>query len=428
MANRSFNQFFRTLHNYPVLLDCNFIVDSQNINGLGIRSLKGPGIKAVYMNSSAAPAGSPNLGLARTYGLFGASAITNTGNTVVTGNLGLTPGSSITGFPPGTFSGVENIDNSAAVSAKAQAQAAYTDMQSRSSTPISSTLDGQTLTPGVYSESSGTFNLAQSGNGTLTLNGNGVYIFKCSSTLTTGAGGVPTINLTGGAQASNVYWAVGSSATINSGFSGVFQGNVVANTSITDTLGGTVNGSLIALNGAVTLSAASIVNVQPLAGTPAQGNPNPNPGTIMVVLQDNYNRYYGGFSQFTSPLSGSQLTSVVAGNPYVIFSLGTATLAQWQAVGLPVGITPAVGAAFVATSSGSIGGSASVELSAASGVDHIEVVGDPNQTLYPQPSNTQGGQIILNCILAGAVSAPTDGTLISLSLYLSNSALLLSGE
>jgi len=140
------------------------------------------------------------------------------------------------------------------------ASSAYASLNAMTSTPISATLDGQTLTPGVYN--TGAASLAASGAGALTFNGAGVYVIKTASTLTTGAGGTPTMTLTGGATAANIYWVVGTSATINSGFTGTFQGNVIANTSITDTLGGTVNGSMIALTGAVTLSAATAVNAQ----------------------------------------------------------------------------------------------------------------------------------------------------------------------
>lgn len=208
------------------------------------------------------------LGVASTYAVLGASAVTNTGSSVLTGNLGIYPNnaSSVTGFPPGTYSGTENAGNAAAAAAQAAAQSAYTSMQAMTATTIATVLDGQTLTPGVYKTAGGTMTLAQSGPGTLTLNGNGTYVLQTSSTLTTGAGGVPTITLSGGAKASNVYWVVGSSATINSGSAGVFQGNIIAQASITDTLGGSANGSLIALTGAVTLSAAANVSAQPASG------------------------------------------------------------------------------------------------------------------------------------------------------------------
>jgi hypothetical protein len=148
-----------------------------------------------------------------------------------------------------------------AAAGQSAASAAYTSLGARTpSSAISPVLDGQTLTPGNYN--TGAASLAASGPGTLTFNGAGVYVIKTSSTLVTGAGGIATIALTGGATAANIYWVVGSAATINSGFSGTFQGNVIAETSITVSLGGTVNGSLIALNGAVTLSAATNVSAQ----------------------------------------------------------------------------------------------------------------------------------------------------------------------
>ena len=206
-----------------------------------------------------------NLGRAENFALLAGSTITNTGSSVVTGDLGLYPGTSVIGFPPGVVVGTQHITDSAAQNAQIDALAAYTALAAHGGyTPIAAALDGQTLSPGYYSESSGTFNLAASGPGTLTLNGGGnpnaLFVFKAASTLTTGAGGVPTILLTNGAQASNVFWVVGSSATINSGTAGTFQGTILANTSITDSLGGTVNGRLFALNAAVTLSAATILN------------------------------------------------------------------------------------------------------------------------------------------------------------------------
>ena len=218
-----------------------------------------------FANPIDASPGTPLLGTARSYAILGATAVINTGSSVLMGNLGISPNnsSSITGFPPGIYSGMENAANAAAALAQSQALSAYNDLHTRSSTTISSTLDGQTLTAGVYSFASGSASLAASGPGTLTLSGSStdVFVIQTASTLTTGAGGTPTINLVGGALASNVYWVIGSSATINSGTAGTFYGNVIANTSITVTAGGTVNGSLIALNGAVTLSAATNINV-----------------------------------------------------------------------------------------------------------------------------------------------------------------------
>ena len=204
------------------------------------------------------------LGRAENFGVLGASAVTNTGSSVITGDLGSFPTDAISGFPPGTVIGTIHHADSAAANAQIDAMAAYTLLAAHSYTSITAALDGQTLTPGYYTESSGTFNLAASGNGTLILDGQGdinsLFVFKAASTLVTGAGGIPTISLINGASAKNVFWVIGSSATINSGSAGTFQGNILAQASITDTLGGIVNGRLVALTGAVTLSAATVLN------------------------------------------------------------------------------------------------------------------------------------------------------------------------
>lgn len=163
------------------------------------------------------------------------------------------------------------------------------------------------------------------------------------------------------------------------------------------------------------------------SATPASGNPNPASGVIVVQLQDNYFRYFGGYSGQVSAV-GSPQSTTTANVAYVIASLGTATLAQWQAAGLPSGFTPAVGQAFVAIATGTIGGSAQVVPSAAagSGIDHIEVLGDPNQSLNPIPNGN--AQILLQCFAGGVLTAPANGSVIGLSFELSNSSVTFSGE
>lgn len=414
----------------PEIIECNFVVDSTNGNGLGLRSLKSNGyIENVFMNIANGAAGTPALGTARTFAILGASAVTNTGASALTGNLGIFPGTSITGFPPGTFTGVEDIANVAAQNAQTSALAAYTDMHARSSTVIATALDGQTLTPGVYSSAGGTFTLAGAGVGTVTLNGAGVYIFQTATTLTTGAGGVPTMTLAGGARASDVYFVVGSSATINSGNAGTFNGNIIALTSITDTSGGTVNGSLIALNGAVTLSAASNVNSQALVPSfIGAGNPNPAPGYVMIRMKNNFNYYLGGFSGFVSPLSGTSVTSVTAGQAYVIVSVGTTTLAQWLAVGLPAGFTPTVGQSFIATATQAIGGTGAVQVPSFSGINSLEVIGDPNQLISNSSIAANAGAILLVQFLSnGVLAAPKDGSVCAMSFWFDGSSVTVDG-
>lgn len=149
--------------------------------------------------------------------------------------------------------------------------------------------------------------------------------------------------------------------------------------------------------------------------TPASNNgylnPNPANGIIMVQLQNNYKKFLGLNWSVQAPNTGSDLTSVSANVTYVITALGTASLAQWQAKGLPLGITPAVGVAFVATASGTIGGSATVKVPTVSGVSSIETIGDPNAALNAYPLSSYGGAILmLQCLGAGAFTGTALGT------------------
>jgi hypothetical protein len=151
-------------------------------------------------------------------------------------------------------------------------------------------------------------------------------------------------------------------------------------------------------------------------------NPNPAAGYIVVNLQDNYARFLGSWGGFVAPNSGTTATTVTLGQPYVIASLGTATTAQWVAKGFPVGVIPAIGAAFIASATGTIGGAATVvqPVATGSGIDHIEALGDPNQTIT-SPNSAGGGAIILACYKNTAITAPANGTVIGLEFYFNNS-------
>jgi hypothetical protein len=166
-------------------------------------------------------------------------------------------------------------------------------------------------------------------------------------------------------------------------------------------------------------------SASPGAGNLGVINPNPASGIIMVQLSDNYYKYYGGYAGFVSPLTGSPLTSVSAHTIYVITSVGSTSQAQWQALGLAPGVTPNVGAAFIAASSGAIPGSGTVEVQGVSGIDHIEVVGDPNQTIAPVGLSVVPGTgmvLFLQCLNEGSLTAPNNNTVIGLNFYLSNSS------
>lgn len=167
-------------------------------------------------------------------------------------------------------------------------------------------------------------------------------------------------------------------------------------------------------------------------------NPNPASGVIVVQLQDNYNRLLTGIPpSIVSPL-GTPVSSLTAGTAYAVTALGTATSAQWAAAGIPAGFLaasstglPALGTAFIAAATGAIGGSATAAPTATggSGIDHIETVGDSNQALAPiEPSQGFGAQLIFECRFEGALTAPADGTVLSLAMLMSNSSVLVAGE
>ena len=198
-----------------------------------------------------------NLGTAAGYAVLAGSTVTSTGPTIVSGDLGLSPGTSVTGFPPGLMSGgVQNVANPAAVQAKSDLIAAYDEAAGQApATPVAaSSLGGLTLTPGVYS--GGALDLT----GTVTLDAQGdsgaVFVFQAASTLITAS--ASQVKLVNGASACNVFWKVGSSATLGTTTS--FKGTILALTSITLNTGATVEGRMLARNGAVTLDSNVISN------------------------------------------------------------------------------------------------------------------------------------------------------------------------
>lgn len=193
------------------------------------------------------------LGTSANFSVLGAETVTNTGDSVLAGSVGVWAGTAITGFPPGIVQppGTAEAGTPVAQQAQADLTAAYLNAAGR---PINATttadLSGLTLVGGVYEgPSQGALSLT----GTLTLDGEGdpnsVFIFQTDSTLITGSGSV--VSLINGAQECNVFWQVGSSATLGTG--STFVGNILALTSISVTTNVTVHGRALAQTGAVTL-------------------------------------------------------------------------------------------------------------------------------------------------------------------------------
>ena len=210
------------------------------------------------------------LGAAGSFSVLGASTVTNTGPTNLGGDLGVSPGTAITGFPPGTLQGTTHSADAQAGAAHTDLQAAYNDAAGRTPTEtVAGDLVGRTLNAGVYNSAS---SLALSG--TLTLDAQGdpeaVFIFQMGSTLTTAS--ASHVTLINGAQPSHVFWQVGSSATLGTGSS--ITGTIMALASITVTTGVTIQGHALALNGAVTLDTNTITT-----------EPAPTPLPLVLAAQ-----------------------------------------------------------------------------------------------------------------------------------------------
>jgi hypothetical protein len=264
------------------------------------------GLGAFLVGSSPAFA-QISLGTAQNFGVLGGSTVTNTGATTVNGNVGVSPGSSVTGFPPGTVvGGAIHSNDAVAMQAQNDLTTAYNNI---ASTPCTVDLTGQnlgglTLTPGVYC-----FTSSAQLTGALTLdalgNANALFLFKIGSTLTTATGSSVTVVNNGGSSCNKVFWQVGSSATIGTG--STFAGDILALTSITLTTGANSSGRALARNGAVTLDTNNVntcgVQVCPIITVNPASLPNGQVGTL-------YNQTVsasGGMAPYTFTVSSGAL-------------------------------------------------------------------------------------------------------------------------
>lgn len=157
-------------------------------------------------------------------------------------------------------------------------------------------------------------------------------------------------------------------------------------------------------------------------------NPNPLVGYALIQLKNNFNVYIGGFSGFVAPTTGSSLTATVNHTPHIITALGTATLAQWQAVGVPSGLVPAVGMSFIATATATIGGAATVIDVGVSNVDHLEIIGNPNVSISNSNIGSNGGAYLLvQFVGAGALVTPANGQVVGMQIIMDGSSVTVDG-
>jgi len=234
-------------------------------------------LAAAPMVDAAGPA-PVGLGTAAPFAvLAGTPAVTNSGPTTITGDVGIHPGVAVTGFPPGTVNGTIHMADAVALQAKSDLVTAYNDAAGRTPATVvaGGTLGGKTLVAGVYKAGGVALDLT----GTLTLDGqndpNSVWVFQATSSLITASSS--SVKLINGASPCNVFWQVTSSATLGSG--STFVGTIMALTSITMASGVTVNGRALARNGDVTLINDKITNscsttTAAPSSAPSSGLPN----------------------------------------------------------------------------------------------------------------------------------------------------------
>jgi Ice-binding-like len=219
-----------------------------------VRVLSGVAFVAVLCGVAVVLAQS-TLGTAQSFAVLGGSTVTNTGPSVLTGDLGVSPGAAITGFPPGTATGTTHAADAVALQAQNDVTTQYNALAAAacSADLTGQDLGGLTLTPGIYC-----FSTSAQLTGTLTLNAQGnanaAFIFKTGSTLTTAS--ASSVVLINGGNPCGVAWQIGSSATLGTTTS--FIGNLIALQSITLNTGANIIGRALARNGAVTLDTNNV--------------------------------------------------------------------------------------------------------------------------------------------------------------------------
>jgi hypothetical protein len=259
----------------------------------------------IFAGTAVAAPASIGLGSAASFSVLAGSTVTNTGPTTMFGDLGLSPGSSVTGAPH--VLGATHVDDAVAIGAKNDLTTAYNDAASRPPNGSAGTdLAGQTFSPGVRSASSSL--LLSAGSVTLDAQGdpNAVFIFQIGSTLITGSN--TSVSLVNGAQACNVFWQVGSSATLGTGTR--FVGTIMASATITANTAATIHGRLLASTGAVNLDTNTITTSNcASSGTGAGGGTETSTPAETTTLAEASTLAQVVGSTGSLPIAGSKSTA-----------------------------------------------------------------------------------------------------------------------
>ncbi|HUQ41301.1 MAG TPA: ice-binding family protein [Candidatus Limnocylindrales bacterium] len=311
-----------------------------NMKRLTMKKLAGAATIAslLAIGTIAAAATPVGLGAATSFVVLAGAGVTNTGPTTLNGDIGTFPTTSITGAASLTVNGVNHGGDGVTQQAKTDLITAYNNAGQGPASPIVSDLGGLTLVPGIYSSAS---SLGLTGN--LTLNGGGdpnaVFIFQAGSTLTTATGS--SVSFTNGARACNVFWRIGSSATLGTGSS--FSGTIIAQQSITVTTGASVTGRVLAENGAVTLdtNTISIPSCPTAVSPPAAATATPTPSASAVVTATPSSATATPSSATATPSSPTATPSSATATPVAAAAAATPRASQLPSTStagdLPIG-------------------------------------------------------------------------------------------